>query len=181
MNRSERAFDTEFTCCLPSSMSPSRLMAVMDPLLNTGFLWRCLAAYAGIKGDDEEPHDELESATVLQSDDSASTKQRKVDNVMSLPDQSAPESSVASVHKSKQVRPEYVRDDKYYTRLGRRQASLKQHRSSRLSPRCYHGLAASNSPSEVTRIHYSRHSLHVTVASFGRNTPAVSNDLSDCK
>ena len=97
-------------------------MAVMDPLLNTGFLWRCLAAYAGIKGDDEEPHDELESATVTQSDDSASEKQRKVDNVMSLPDQSVPEPSVASIHKSNPLRPEYIRDDKYYTRLGTRKS-----------------------------------------------------------
>ena len=30
------------------SLSPSRLMSVMDPLLNLGILWRCLAAYCGI-------------------------------------------------------------------------------------------------------------------------------------
>lgn len=30
------------------SISPSRLMSVMDPLLNLGILWRCLAAYSGI-------------------------------------------------------------------------------------------------------------------------------------
>jgi len=30
------------------SLSPSRLMSVMDPLLNLGVLWRCLAAYCGI-------------------------------------------------------------------------------------------------------------------------------------
>jgi len=30
------------------SISPSRLMSVMDPLLNLGVLWRCLAAYSGI-------------------------------------------------------------------------------------------------------------------------------------
>ena len=35
-------------------MSPSRLMAIMDPLLNTGFLWRSLSAYAGIKDDQIE-------------------------------------------------------------------------------------------------------------------------------
>ncbi len=29
------------------SISPSRLMSVMDPLLNLGVLWRCLAAYSG--------------------------------------------------------------------------------------------------------------------------------------
>jgi len=33
---------------LSYSLSPSRLMAVMDPLLNLGILWRCLAAYCGI-------------------------------------------------------------------------------------------------------------------------------------
>jgi acetyl esterase/lipase len=33
---------------LTFSLSPSRLLAVMDPLLNTGILWRCLAAYCGI-------------------------------------------------------------------------------------------------------------------------------------
>ena len=30
------------------SLSPSRLLSVMDPLLNLGILWRCLAAYVGI-------------------------------------------------------------------------------------------------------------------------------------
>jgi len=30
------------------TISPSRLMSVMDPLLNLGVLWRCLAAYSGI-------------------------------------------------------------------------------------------------------------------------------------
>lgn len=30
------------------SISPSRLMSIMDPLLNLGILWRCLAAYSGI-------------------------------------------------------------------------------------------------------------------------------------
>ena len=33
---------------LTFSMSPSRLMSVMDPLLNLGILWRCLAAYSGV-------------------------------------------------------------------------------------------------------------------------------------
>jgi hormone-sensitive lipase len=33
---------------LSYSLSPSRLMSVMDPLLNLGILWRCLAAYCGI-------------------------------------------------------------------------------------------------------------------------------------
>lgn len=33
---------------LSYSLSPSRLLSVMDPLLNLGILWRCLAAYSGI-------------------------------------------------------------------------------------------------------------------------------------
>jgi len=33
---------------LTYSLSPSRLLSVMDPLLNLGILWRCLAAYCGI-------------------------------------------------------------------------------------------------------------------------------------
>ncbi|CAF0709865.1 unnamed protein product [Brachionus calyciflorus] len=33
---------------LTYSLSPSRLLSVMDPLLNLGILWRCLAAYSGI-------------------------------------------------------------------------------------------------------------------------------------
>jgi len=33
---------------LSYTLSPSRLMSVMDPLLNLGILWRCLAAYCGI-------------------------------------------------------------------------------------------------------------------------------------
>ena len=48
-------------------MSPSRLMAIMDPLLNTGFLWRCLAAYAGVKSDSEPPQDELPKKTLATS------------------------------------------------------------------------------------------------------------------
>ena len=35
-------------------------MAIMDPLLNTGFLWRCLAAYAGIKSDTETTTEQTE-------------------------------------------------------------------------------------------------------------------------
>lgn len=30
------------------SLSPSKLLSIMDPLLNYGILWRCLAAYCGI-------------------------------------------------------------------------------------------------------------------------------------
>ncbi|CAF0822596.1 unnamed protein product [Adineta steineri] len=47
------------------SLSPSRLMAIMDPLLNTGFLWRCLAAYAGIKSDNVPPRDEISTKTII--------------------------------------------------------------------------------------------------------------------
>jgi hypothetical protein len=95
-------------------MSPSRLMAIMDPLLNTGFLWRCLAAYAGVKADDEPPHDELESATVPNQNDSPSEKQRKIDIVTSSPDQVVPE--VNNEQSPKRIG--YMRDDTYYTRLG---------------------------------------------------------------
>lgn len=42
-------------------------MAVMDPLLNTGFLWRCLAAYAGLKDDAPSPADDLETAKPVES------------------------------------------------------------------------------------------------------------------
>ncbi|CAF5200074.1 unnamed protein product, partial [Rotaria magnacalcarata] len=65
------------------SISPSRLMAVMDPLLNTSFLWRCLAAYAGIKSDDE-----LVSPTV--SGNSTPEKQRKIDSKRVSPNQIVP-------------------------------------------------------------------------------------------
>ncbi len=88
-------------------MSPSRLMAIMDPLLNTGFLWRCLAAYAGIKADDEPPHDELESAAVTDQNDSSPGKRSKLDNVRpELDKELSPKHS------------EYIRGDTYYTQLG---------------------------------------------------------------
>ena len=64
------------------SLSPSRLMAVMDPLLNTGFLWRCLAAYAGIKGDD---------------------------SISSIENSQTSKSVISS---------DFLRDDRYYSRLG---------------------------------------------------------------
>jgi hypothetical protein len=89
-------------------------MAIMDPLLNTGFLWRCLAAYAGIKADDEPPHDELESAAVTDQNDSSPGKRSKLDNIISSSDQVRPELD-------KQLSPkhsEYIRGDTYYTQLG---------------------------------------------------------------
>lgn len=85
-------------------MSPSRLMAIMDPLLNTGFLWRCLAAYAGIKADSKPPRDNLEANTVVTSNDSVAEKER-IDNVLSSPGQLVPDSN-------------YIRGNTYYTRLG---------------------------------------------------------------
>jgi hypothetical protein len=88
-------------------MSPSRLMAIMDPLLNTGFLWRCLAAYAGIKADDEPPHDELEAAIVTNPSDSQ-------DKVISSPEPVVPDSDNSENPK----RTEYIRGDTYYARLG---------------------------------------------------------------
>jgi hypothetical protein len=90
-------------------------MAIMDPLLNTGFLWRCLAAYAGIKADDEPPHDDLESATVTKPNDDLSEKQRKIDNITSSSSQVVPESDNSSGSKHS----EYIRGDTYYTRLGK--------------------------------------------------------------
>jgi len=87
-------------------MSPSRLMAIMDPLLNTGFLWRCLAAYAGIKADGEPPHDELESAAVTNP------------NIASSPDQIVPESDNFSNNEQSSKPLEYIRGDTYYSRLG---------------------------------------------------------------
>ncbi|CAF4618549.1 unnamed protein product [Rotaria sp. Silwood1] len=110
------------------SMSPSRLMAIMDPLLNTGFLWRCLAAYAGIKSDDQPPHDELESATVPNQNDSSSEKQRKIDKITSSPGQIVPQSDNSSKNEQIPKDSEYLRGDTYYSRLsaimGSRQAYL---------------------------------------------------------
>ncbi|CAF2789091.1 unnamed protein product [Rotaria sp. Silwood2] len=110
------------------SMSPSRLMAIMDPLLNTGFLWRCLAAYAGIKSNDESPHDELESATISNQSDSSSEKQRKIDNITSSPGQVVPQSDKSFINEQIPNQSEYIRGDTYYSQLsdimGSRQAYL---------------------------------------------------------
>ncbi|CAF0735197.1 unnamed protein product [Adineta steineri] len=97
------------------SMSPSRLMAIMDPLLNTGFLWRCLAAYAGIKADDEPPHDELESASINDQNDSSIGKRRKIAHSISS---SGPIPSKSDSLSNNEIRPEYIRGDTYYTQLG---------------------------------------------------------------
>ncbi|CAF3803316.1 unnamed protein product [Adineta steineri] len=97
------------------SMSPSRLMAIMDPLLNTGFLWRCLAAYAGIKADDEPPHDELESASINDQNDSSIGKRRKIEHSISS---SGPIPSKSDSLSNNEIRPEYIRGDTYYTQLG---------------------------------------------------------------
>jgi hormone-sensitive lipase len=95
-------------------MSPSRLMAIMDPLLNTGFLWRCLGAYAGIKADNEPPHDELSSAkitTTTNASDNSPEKRLKFDTGRSSPNQIVPEEKQTSQN------PERMRADTYYTRL----------------------------------------------------------------
>ena len=82
------------------SMSPSRLMAIMDPLLNTGFLWRCLAAYAGIKSDNEPPQDEISSATITTTD--------------TVPEDAM---QIKSERKQSFEDPDHMRKDTYYTRL----------------------------------------------------------------
>lgn len=89
-------------------MSPSRLMAVMDPLLNTGFLWRCLAAYAGIQSDNETPKDEISSATMTTTDN-LPEKRRKTDADDSNP--------IETKEKQTFQEPEYMREDTYYARL----------------------------------------------------------------
>jgi hypothetical protein len=82
-------------------------MAIMDPLLNTGFLWRCLGAYAGIKADNEPPHDELSSATIT-STDTSPDKRRKSNPDTSSSGQTVPEEEQKSDH---------MREDTYYARL----------------------------------------------------------------
>ncbi len=90
-------------------MSPSRLMAIMDPLINTGFLWRCLAAYAGIKSDDEPPHDELSAATI--ATDNLPEKRRKTDSVDSSSNQ------IPSNEEQTLPHSEQMSEDTYYARL----------------------------------------------------------------
>ena len=87
-------------------MSPSRLMAVMDPLISTGFLWRCLAAYSGIKSDDQLPRDELPATASV--------------------------SSTGEAPEDDPLRSEQMQEDTYYTRLGpyRSPRSLLDNRSS---------------------------------------------------
>lgn len=75
-------------------------MAIMDPLLNTGFLWRCLAAYAGIKSDNEPPNDEISSATITTTDTAPEQDgQIKLERKQSFQDS------------------DHMRQDTYYTRL----------------------------------------------------------------
>jgi hormone-sensitive lipase len=97
-------------------MSPSRLMAIMDPLLNTGFLWRCLGAYAGIKADNEPPRDDLSSAkitTITNPSHNSPEKRLKIDTGRSSPNQIVPEKKQPSPN------PEQMRADTYYTRLSK--------------------------------------------------------------
>ena len=88
-------------------------MAIMDPLLNTGFLWRCLAAYAGIKSDSEQPKDEITTTTMTTTDNTSDTCQESVDELQQT--QTFED-------------PEHMRQDTYYARLtdivGSRQAYL---------------------------------------------------------
>jgi hypothetical protein len=60
---------TPFLCTY--SLSPSRLLSIMDPLLNYGILWRCLAAYCGISSVktaiDPEQQRKWASSTQLQA------------------------------------------------------------------------------------------------------------------
>ena len=98
------------SCRIDFSMSPSRLMAIMDPLLNTGFLWRCLAAYAGIKADNESPQDELTSTK-----DSQITPEKDLKNNVATP-------STRQTVPGQQSKPEVqtsgpMREDTYYARL----------------------------------------------------------------
>ncbi|CAF1151653.1 unnamed protein product, partial [Adineta ricciae] len=103
------------------SMSPSRLMAIMDPLLNTGFLWRCLAAYAGIKADNEPPEDELTSTK-----DSQITPGKDLQNNVDSP--SARQTDPEQQSQPKVQASGRMREDTYYARLsdivGSRQAYL---------------------------------------------------------
>jgi hypothetical protein len=80
-------------------------MAIMDPLLNTGFLWRCLAAYAGIQSDNESPKDEISSATITTTND--------------LPEKhsSSPPDLIESKEKQTFQDSEHMREDTYYARL----------------------------------------------------------------
>jgi len=92
-------------------MSPSRLMAIMDPLLNTGFLWRCLAAYAGIQADNDLPQDEISGAT-LTTIDNLPEKEQKIDsNCSSDP--------IKSEEKQTFQEPKEMREDTYYARLSK--------------------------------------------------------------
>ena len=88
-------------------------MAIMDPLLNTGFLWRCLAAYAGIKSDSEQPKDEITTTTMTTTDNTSDKCQESVDELQQT--QTFED-------------PEHMRQDTYYARLtdivGSRQAYL---------------------------------------------------------
>jgi hypothetical protein len=93
-------------------------MAIMDPLLNTGFLWRCLAAYAGIKSDNEPPHDELASATIINTTDNSLEKQHKIDIVSSSPSHSVSDPHECPLEEPIVQHCEHTRETIYYARLG---------------------------------------------------------------
>lgn len=69
-------------------MSPSRLMAIMDPLLNTSFLLRCLAAYAGMKLMDESNKNEM--APTTNGTDNTTKNKPQISPVRSSPNQVVP-------------------------------------------------------------------------------------------
>lgn len=87
-------------------------MAIMDPLLNTGFLWRCLAAYAGIKSDNETPQDEISSATMTTTNN-LPEKHRQIDTSNSSSSSNPIESEETKTFRD----PEHMHEDTYYTRL----------------------------------------------------------------
>ncbi|CAF4435864.1 unnamed protein product, partial [Rotaria magnacalcarata] len=79
----------------------------------TGFLWRCLAAYAGIKSSD----DEFETVAMPNLDDTTAEKQQKLNNIASSPGQTVPQSDNNSLPEQVPNRAEYIRGDSYYSRL----------------------------------------------------------------
>ena len=98
-------------------MSPSRLMAIMDPLLNSAFLWGCVAAYAGIKFDDKIPHHELETTVVPNQNHSSFERRKKTDNTTLLPGHIILKSDSSLTTSSNFKCPESSRGDTYYSQL----------------------------------------------------------------
>ncbi|UJR14978.1 hypothetical protein I4U23_001957 [Adineta vaga] len=110
------------------SMSPSRLLAIMDPLLNTGFLWRCLAAYAGIKADNEPPQDELSSTKVSPTHTTAANSPIIPEKQLNINTDNSSTNQITPEQKQTLQSSNGIREDTYYARLsdivGSRQAYL---------------------------------------------------------